>query len=281
MTIATTVVLYFPDASAIQRLSLYAEYVDVLIIVDNTDGVDLSDQFKGMPRSCYVAHRSNMGVAFALNVAANAAIERGCSWMIMLDQDSVLNKQTHESLKECVSALDRRSVGLVSAVQVSKASDSARHQNLGDAVDVAHVMTSGSVLNLDAYRHCGPFEDKLFVDLIDTEYCLRLGSAGYRVLQLTRVYLDHSLGESIEGTIFGIKLRFNDHKPLRSYYYVRNGCYVAIKFFRYRPGMLASICFQIGKAVVRAVVFQDRKISRLKMMLLGFLHFCAGRYGPL
>jgi rhamnosyltransferase len=169
---------------------------------------------------------------------------------------------------------------------VSKEDDSRRAQDLPDphlpdSRDVFLTITAGSVLNLDAYRRCGAFEDKLFIDHVDHEYCLRLHRAGYRVIQLTRVVLDHTVGEVRDVSFLGKRLRLATHEPFRAYYGVRNGCYVAAKFFAFCPQFSRSVCRGIAQAVVRAVLFEDRKLLRLRMMLLGFADFCRGRYGKL
>ncbi len=281
MTIATAVVLYYPDTEIIKRVKVYAQYLDLLIIVDNTDKCDLSAEFKGIPNAHYVTLGMNKGVATALNIGASLAIRSGCSWMMMLDQDSVLQRETYDSIRRQIIAMEGLNIGLLSPVQVSKESDLPVPRIFSETEDVAHVMTSGSTLNLAAYKHCGPFEDKLFIDHVDHEYCLRLGSVGYRVIKLKHIVLEHALGEIQERKLFGRSFQFVSHRPFRSYYYVRNGAYVASKYIRHHPQFLISLCLQLIKDIVKAIIFQDKKILRLKMMFVGLWHFCAGRYGPI
>jgi rhamnosyltransferase len=281
MTTATAVVLYRPSADLIRKVGDYAAYIEFLVVVDNTDDADNSPAFRGIPNLKYLSCGGNKGVATALNVAARSAVESGCHWMIMLDQDSGLSTRAYDRLREELTRIDRASVGLVSVITVPKEDDFCRAQDLPDSRDVFLTITSGSVLNLDAYRRCGPFEDKLFIDHVDHEYCLRLHRAGYRVIQLTRVVLVHTVGEVKEVSLFGKRLRLATHKPFRAYYGVRNGCYVATKFFTYRPQFLRSVCRNVAEDVVRAVLFEDQKLLRLRMMLLGFADFCRGRYGKL
>jgi rhamnosyltransferase len=237
--------------------------------------------FVASPTSGTYLVEATKGVATALNVAAKSAVESGCHWMLMLDQDSALSRGTYDRLLEELARIDEASVGLVSVLAVPKENDLRSAQDLPDSRDVFLTITSGSVLNLDAYRRCGLFEDKLFIDHVDHEYCLRLRRAGYRVIQLTRVVLDHTVGEVKEVSLLGKRLRLTTHRPFRAYYGVRNGCYVAAKFFAYRPQFLSFVCRNIADDVVRAVLFEDQKLLRLRMMLLGFADFCRGRYGKL
>jgi rhamnosyltransferase len=281
MTTATAVVLYRPSAELIRKVADYAGFIEELIVVDNTDDADHSAAFRGIPNLKYLSCGGNKGVATALNVAARSAVESGCHWMLMLDQDSALSRQAYDRLREELTRVDAASVGLVSVLTVPKEDDFRGAPELPDSRDVFLTITSGSVLNLHAYRRCGLFEDKLFIDHVDHEYCLRLHRAGYRVIQLTRVVLDHTVGEVKDVSFFGKRLRLGTHKPFRAYYGVRNGCYVAVKFFGYHPRLVGSVRRDIAKAVVRVVLFEDQKLLRLRMMLLGFADFCRGRYGKL
>jgi rhamnosyltransferase len=225
---------------------------------------------------------NNSGSSVALNFAAHIAIANHYTWILMLDQDSLMAEATYDAIQHAVGSAAGQSIAIFSPIQVSKQTD-RRAMNAADAIlTVNHLMTSGSTLNLKAFSICGPFEEKLFIDHVDNEYCFRLTRAGYKVQQLTQVTLDHSLGEILEARLlFGRSFQFVSHRPFRSYYYVRNGFYVALKFIFHRPGFLAVLCLQIMKDVVKAIFFEDETALRLKMMLLGFVHFCIGRYGPL
>jgi rhamnosyltransferase len=282
MPIAAAVVLYFPDASTIATITKYLSFVDFLIIVDNTDNQDLAETLTASPTLCYSPMGTNSGIAAALNVAAHIAIDKRFTWMLMLDQDSVMDEGTYDAIKDAIGNVVAPDVAILAPIQVSKLNDH-RVLNAADPIlTVNQMMTSGSALKLDAFSHCGPFEEKLFIDHVDNEYCFRLTRAGYKIQQLTKVTLDHSLGEILEGRLlFGRPFQYVSHKPFRSYYYVRNGFYVASKFMVHRPGFLAALGLQIVKDVMKAIFFEDETTLRLKMMLLGFVHFCIGRYGPL
>jgi rhamnosyltransferase len=282
MPIATAVVLYYPGASTIATITKYLSFVDFLIIVDNTDNQDLAETLGAGPKLCYAPMGTNSGIAAALNVAARIAIDKRFTWMLMLDQDSLMEETTYDAIKHAVGSVVEQSVAIFAPVQVSKLTDH-RAMNGADAIlTVNQLMTSGSALNLNAFSLCGPFEEKLFIDHVDNEYCFRLTQAGYKVRQLTQVMLDHSLGEVLEARLlFGRSFQYVSHRPFRSYYYVRNGFYVAFKFIFHRPGFLGVLGLQIAKDVLKAIIFEDETALRLKMMLLGFVHFCIGRYGPL
>ena len=279
MEIAATLVLYHPGQDTIGKVIHYTQFLDFLTVVDNTVNSDLSARFLNHPKIKYVAQGINSGIATALNVGAVHAIEEGHSWLLMLDQDSTLTEETYLRIKQQIFELTAEDIGLVAPLQVSKLSDLNNSQPNASIRDVGWVMTSGCALNLKAYLECGPFEDKLFIDHVDHEYCLRMGQNGYRSIQNPRIVLDHSLGEPKETKILGWKPVFISHKPFRSYYFVRNGLYVALKYSTYSPKFAGWVLFQILKNILKAAFLDDQKLLRFKMMIWGFVDFCNGRYG--
>jgi rhamnosyltransferase len=281
MNIAISIVLYYPDEGIIAKIRQYAEYLDVVIVVDNTDNGMPFSELNDIPNVAYRALGKNVGMAAALNVAAKMAIERKCSWMMMLDQDSKLDRSLYESITSHIIALGELRLGIAAPVQVSKPSDLPTTCTTAPVQDVNYVMTSGSVMNLEAFQQCGPFEDKLFIDHVDHEYCLRLLRRGYRVVQFSRLVLSHSLGETQSSRFFGKDFEYVNHRPFRSYYQIRNGFYVSMKFLSFRPQFFVFFLIHVVKSVSKAIFFQSDKLMRFKMMARGFLHFCTGRYGPL
>lgn len=280
MGVAASIVLYNPDDDVVGRVLRYAAFMDLLIVVDNTEGASLGNRFENVPAICYRPLGSNRGVATALNIAAREALEREYAWLMTLDQDSILSAEVYACLESWVSKTHDSTVGFVAPIQASKVSDLKQSRAGSGVREVLLVMTSGSVLNLQAYLKCGPFEDRLFIDHVDHEYCLRLRRNRFRVVQLPHVVLDHALGEVSEREILGWAFSFVTHKPFRSYYSIRNGFYVGVKYLGYRPQFLLSFLRQLLIDIVKASLFEDQTPLRLKMIWRGFVDFCRGRYGP-
>lgn len=55
-------------------------------------------------------------------------------------------------------------------------------------------ITSGSLTNLDAWKAIGGFDEKLFIDLVDTEYDIRALMKGYCSYRINTVVLTHEIG---------------------------------------------------------------------------------------
>ena len=56
------------------------------------------------------------------------------------------------------------------------------------------LITSGSLINTSIFSEIGGYNEKLFIDEVDHEYCYRIKMLGYSVLQLENILLNHTLG---------------------------------------------------------------------------------------
>jgi rhamnosyltransferase len=65
-------------------------------------------------------------------------------------------------------------------------------------------------------------EESLFIDQVDTEWCLRARSKGYRIFGVCGAVLEHRLGETAQRVWTGRWRRLPRHKPFRYYYIFRN-----------------------------------------------------------
>src|SRR5690606_8838201 len=95
----------------------------------------------------------------------------------------------------------------------------------GDFADgvrpVRYVISSGSVLSLDAFDEVESFRSDFFIDAIDTEWCFRAWSRGYSVWVDETVRLEHRIGAGAgEDVLFASNVPFQS--PMRVYAYVRN-----------------------------------------------------------
>lgn len=277
--IAASLVLYNPCIDIIwKNIETYIGYIDRLIIIDNSiksqqTFVKYSLEHNGK----IVYHRvgKNVGVATALNIGATMAIGLGFDWLMLIDQDSSASTNMMESIFESISKF--HDCGILAPQQITKKKEYIGQES--EYTNLLFTMTSGSLLNLKAYQKCGPFEDKLFIDHVDNEYCLRLKKEGYKVIQCNKAVLNHSLGETIDITFFGKKYTITTHKPFRLYYFTRNGLYVALKYLAEYPSFLIYFSKQLGKNIFKAIFFEDNKMERVKMIYTGISDFLMGRYG--
>ena len=109
--------------------------------------------------------------------------------------------------------------------------------------------------------------EKLFIDYVDFEYCLRLRLNGFKIIQLNNITLYQELGNMVTKRILFWKVGISNHSPQRIYYRVRNRLFVSSKYFLHFPiwsiMQMAYLWIEFGKIVL----FEDNKILKFEIML--------------
>ena len=97
--LAACVVLYNPDDTIFENILTYGNYVDKLIVIDNSLKKNnflidkLSEVFES--KLIYINNNDNLGIATALNQACDKAIELKFKWILTMDQDSSFENFEH------------------------------------------------------------------------------------------------------------------------------------------------------------------------------------------
>ena len=247
--IAAGIVLYNPDDSERLNESLKSvlDQFSRVYIFDNSTKQIVFPSFG--PNVTYLTEHKNLGIAYALNRMMEKADIDGYKWLVTMDQDSILPEKMIEAYRShthdanvaiiCPQVIDKRRAYMT--IKVEPAEEL-----------VEECITSGSCTSIGAWKKLGGFDEWLFVDLVDNEFCKRAVAAGYKILQLNSLVLNQEFGKIIpknERTQqFWIKVarllhnknfaKFSYKKfvsPARVYYTNRNIIYVNKKLADYGP----------------------------------------------
>lgn len=171
----------------------------------------------------------NLGVGEALNMIALHAIMAGYRRVVFFDQDSRPPAGLVAALDQGMDSLHNggeRPAVVGPAITAPKGQErefkSPRYfrvrekRPVGGLVPVRYVITSGSLVDLDAFRAVGKFRSDYFMDSIDTEWCFRAWSRRFSCWYLPSLPMEHTIGQ---GIIFG---RYPRQSPTRMYSWFRN-----------------------------------------------------------
>jgi rhamnosyltransferase len=124
----------------------------------------------------------------------------------------------------------------------------------------------------------GFYDDDLFIDFVDMDYCLRMKKKNFKILKAMRVVLHHELGSKQTRNILGLKISFRDHTPWRYYYMMRNRLLLYRRFFAVAPvWIFADLAwFFYGMA---QFCLEDDRGEKMNAMLDGFADAMRGRTG--
>lgn len=252
---------------------IYEEFGVNYILVDNTPGRSLK---LDIPNVYYIPLNENYGIAKALNAGFTLAKKLGFSWVLTMDQDSLLSQNMLTGYTKFINNSHLK-IGIVCPLlQVYRDEKVLRQDSY---VQVDEALTSGSLINMEAYDESGGFLEKLFIDEVDFEFCWHIRSLGYHIYQLNNVVMQHQLGETKEYTFFGRHLFYvMNEKPVRHYYMQRNQLYVRNKYANFYPEIKPTF-WGIFMCLVKIVLFEQNVLKKLKARYLGYRDFKNNIFG--
>lgn len=271
--VAGAVVLYNTPPERFDRIASYLTQVEKLYVIDNSDqpNTALIEQLSQHTSISYHSNGGNQGVAHALNVAARLALRETFDFLLTMDDDTTAPPGMIQAMLTFLDTYEnRRQVGILSAAH-------RPYRQPKPSQRVLYTLTSGNLLNLNAWQQVGPFQEELFIDHIDHEYGLRLNSHQFEVIELPGIVLDHPLGELRRTKLFN--LPYVSHHPIRNYYMVRNGIGVARQYFTRYPDFSQVVATLIAKEIVKVIFLEKSRLKRMKLISQGFIDALRNRYG--
>ena len=140
-------------------------------------------------------------------------------------------------------------------------------------------MTSGSLMPMWIFDRIGLFASDYFIDLVDCEYCLRLRSAGFRIVESPQATLLHKAGSPERKQLLGFSFGPTHHSPIRRYYMSRNRIVVYRKYFRIFPAWVWSSMLASFRETVKCFIAENERPKKFRNFLLGTWDGLVGRMG--
>ena len=117
------------------------------------------------------------------------------------------------------------------------------------------------------FKEIGEFDENLFIDYVDTDYCIRLRKSGYKLIQFARPIMMHSLG--ITKDTLGYS--FYEHSPIRNYYIFRNKLYILTKYFSMKRLFITFL--SSFKQLLKIILLESEKLEKIQFILLAIKDF--------
>jgi len=240
----------------------------------------------------------NVGLGAAHNIGIEQARAGGFNYLLIMDQDSLPLEQMVNNLllaHKAKSRISKVSAVGVSYLNVDNGSESffvrfgrlkfSRHfchdKDSDGCIEADFLISSGSLISMQAIESIGEMDEGLFIDHVDTEWFLRARHKGYKAYGACHAVMRHGLGENTHiVTLGGRQRNVPQHKPFRYYYIFRNS--ILLYKRSYASGLwkwndlqrlaMIGVMFGLVKAPRRA---------NAMMILKGVWHGIVGRQGPL
>lgn len=272
-TIIAGIVSFNPDLKRLEDniRSIQNQVEQVLLVENGSKNQDevLSFVRENFPQVLLLTNSQNQGIAVALNQLLAKCREMGGKWLLTLDQDSVSPDNLISTYQkylqmEQVAMLCPRIIDRNSGMAVEHKDDGANVP----FVEVDRCITSATLMNTQAADEIGNFDEKMFIDYVDFEYCIRLRKSGYKIIKVNETELLHELGNTVTRRFLGKKIQVLNHSPFRKYYYIRNIIYT----YRKHKDVLPRFYYvkPIVGIYIKTMLFERDKMEKLKKMQQGF-----------
>ena len=299
------IVCHNPDLGALSAtLTAVCAQLEEALVVDNdssnqTEIESLLDRLN-LAKNCYMSiakRNENLGLGTAHNIGIEYAKRKGFDYVLLLDQDSVPQDSMVDNLLSASHRKTNKKLSAVGAVYLNSENGSEsffvrfgklkfqrRYCTQADSdgcVEADFLISSGSLIALDALDDIGTMDETLFIDHVDTEWFLRAKSKGFRAYGVCNAVMNHALGEQTHRIQLGRSGRQRNvpqHKPFRYYYIFRNSVLL------YRRGYCSALwkwndLQRIGLMFVMFGLFKAPRRQNFKMMFKGLVDGVRGVSG--
>jgi rhamnosyltransferase len=284
-TICAVIITYHPDGNIFQHLETIVGQVSQTVIVDNGSSELSVTQLREIADRLgvhLILNHENKGIARALNQGAEWAAAAGYSWILTLDQDTMVASDMIESL---TAVFLRYPLPQWLAVIGSNYTDKITGKwqtktiNSSDSLYTTSVtaLTSGSLVSLRVFQAIGGFRDDFFIDCVDHEYCLRARSRGFEVALTSKPVMQHGIGHMTEHRVLWKKVGTSNHDAARQYFMSRNSFLLARQYIGTDRRWILGYMWAWLKSVVVISLFEQARSSKMKNIFRGCIDGMLGR----
>jgi rhamnosyltransferase len=231
----------------------------------------------------------NLGIAKAQNIGIETAIKLGAKAIVFFDQDSTISDisfidklyapiaEGHAKITAPIF-IDEKLGFTYPIVEITKSGGRIKHYPTPETKNffVNHAISSGTMVETSTLLKIGDMKADLFIDYVDTEWCLRAESLGFKVLIIPSAAMLHSIGDK---TLKVGSFYIPKHSPFRRYYRIRNSFYLLRLSYVPKLMALREILFAIAHQTILILFSKGERLQYLKSLFKGLMDGVLGRFG--
>lgn len=243
-SVLAVVPTYYPPETLRELVRSLSDQVVEVVVSDDSSPCTydtLLCSLASIPHVRTIRHTRNRGIARGLNDGLARAREINASWLLTVDQDSIITSDHVARLLDNVAAWEDAAEPL-GAVGVEIVADSSGElviptssQSHGSLLTTHELIQTGTLWNVSALTAANSFDERLAIDAVDAAACLRLREKGYGVAVSPGLSIGHSLGSSRTITLAGRQIMITGHSPQRRASMLRNRLTLFPAEFRQSP----------------------------------------------
>lgn len=283
------VVFYNPEEIFFANvLNTTLKEVGEVVVVFNEYKLELDNlviKYFQNPKIHLIKNAKNLGIASAMNQGVTMAENLGYEWVLLLDQDSSLEKSYLNKMEagflEITKKLDERLIGGIFPKLYQTAINKffTKNPTTNSFFENYDPITSGCVLNIKIFNEIGKLDAGLFLYHVDTDYNLRLKNSKYKMFEISSAILNHREGSFQKYTVFGREFISVNHSFLATYYLSRNEIFMIQRYWLSNPDWSLNSIIWYFKYAIKSLIFEKNKISKIKAIFSGLVDGLMGKYG--
>lgn len=279
--VAAVVTTFNGNEFILPNLERIAGQVHVVIVVDDSGDPSRVDavNYAAIGNAVVLRNEDNLGIAAALNRGIDQACLMGCDWVITLDDDTLVSRSYMNDVFSFVHKDASPSTGLIACSRDGSSACATRHDT--GFKTKRTLITSGCVFEMKAFQAVGGFDESLFIDLVDFDFCTKLRKTGRSLVLLDKVGMAHRVGDSRTVCLFGANVLIYNHAPFRLYYQMRNVFLFARRHLTFDPVLSLYLLLDIFRLPFKALFFEQEKGARFFYLATGLLDGLRGQGGRL
>ncbi|GMG88733.1 glycosyltransferase family 2 protein [Biformimicrobium ophioploci] len=263
----------------LERLAL--DDCDIVVFDNGSSNLDAIRACCSRINGCaLIESAQNVGVSGAGNELFRIAIDQGRQYVVLFDQDSIPGEGYCKRLAEVIGQPSNTDVAGVGGAQLCRYTDKLQPfirfsswgvskknpDSAGGPVEADFLITSGTLISISHLKDLGGFDQDLFIDNVDVEWCARALVQDYRLLGVPSVQFTHAIGEG-HSRLAGISLA-KVHSPFRTFYIWRNVLSLLRRNYIHRAWKINACVRMVLKLVFLFFVSSDRMVH-LKAAIRG------------
>ena len=198
-SIIAGIVSFNPEINRLaNNISAIALQVERVIVIDNgsKNVKKIKELVEHFPNVELKELSLNKGIAYALNLIGDYAVQNNSNYFITLDQDTIVAENMVDKFKDY---LDYENVGII-CPYVDLNHDFIPNNSISE---VKTAISSGCLNSTKVWQAIGGFWEYLFIDEVDHEYCYQVRRIGKRILRVNNTAINHILGNPLEKKFLG------------------------------------------------------------------------------
>ncbi|MBL7544839.1 MAG: oligosaccharide flippase family protein [Bdellovibrionaceae bacterium] len=288
---AVLIITFNPEPSLKNTIQFLKKQFDRIIIVDNGSHGSGFDALKSIEsehsKSGVFIHFNdeNYGISRALNQGFKIAQNEGFKWVLTFDQDSRPHDSYLEMGQDILSTFPNpESVAMITPTlyeQKLQAIIPFNKKPKEKCAPTRLAITSGAITRVDSFFSVEGYNESLFIDYVDFDFCFRLRHSGYTLLESNLLILNHQLGNTQKHDFFFTNFITTHHNETRRYYITRNRLYMYKRYFLLETDWVLEDAMNFIKDLFKILIAEKQKRAKIKSIYMGIRDFSLSRYGKI